>query len=155
MEVVPSVMDALRSAMRAQVGEPLSVPQFRALSFVARHAGCTVGDVATFLGVTMPTASALVDRLARTGLLQHDEDPVDRRRLRLRLTATGRVLLAGIADGAQRDLAGRLVDCSPAELRALRDGLAVLRRLSEHHGTTPATAADPRPDEPRSRVRRA
>jgi len=156
MDVVPSVMDALRGAMRAQVGEPLSVPQFRGLSFVARHAGSTVSELAAFLGVTLPTASALVDRLARAALLQHDEDPDDRRRLRLRLTETGRVLLAEIADGAHRELAGRLADCSPDDLRMLREGLAVLRRLAEHNGAShhPSSTAV-RHDEARPRVRRA
>jgi len=131
LEVVPSVMDALRGAMRAQVGEPLSVPQFRALGFVARHPGSTVGELAAFLGVTMPTASALVDRLARTGALQQAEDPADRRRQRLQITGSGRALLGGIASGARRELAERLAACTPCELVALDAGLAVMRRLAE------------------------
>lgn len=131
MEVVPSVMDTLRGAMRAQVGEPLSVPQFRALGFVARQPGGTVGELAAFLGVTMPTASALVERLARAGALRQAEDPADRRRQRLQITGSGRALLGGIASGARRELAERLAACTPSELVALDAGLAVMRRLSD------------------------
>lgn len=153
MDVVPSVMDALRGAMRAQVGEPLSVPQYRGLNFVARHDGCTVGDVAAFLGVTMPTASALVERLARAGTLRPQEDPADRRRQRLQLTRSGHALLVEIAGGAHRELAGRLAGCTPAELAALQGGLAVMRRLSVR--AAPAIPPCPQPHQRRPRVRRA
>lgn len=154
LDVVPTVMDALRGAVRAQVGEPLSVPQFRALGFVARHAGCTVSELAAFLGVTMPTASALVDRLARAGLLSHDEHPADRRRLRLELTANGSRLLAEIAGGAHRELAERLAHCSATELRTLRDGLTVMRRLAGRDSRLPAVQAPVPLSEHRTRVRR-
>lgn len=128
LEVVPAVMDALRGAMRAHVGDGLSVPQFRCLGFIARTPGCSVGDVAAFLGVTMPTASAMVDRLARAGAVAPDADPQDRRRLRLTATPEGRGQLAAIRRQAQADFERLLADRTAAEIDTLRSGLAVLRQ---------------------------
>ena len=127
MDVVPAVMDGLRMAMRQHVGEQLSVPQFRCLDFIRRTPGASVGAVAAFLGVTMPTASAMVDRLVRAGSVQHDADPADRRRLRLGLTPAGLAQLREIRRGARDDLARTLGSRSPEELRTLQAGLALLR----------------------------
>lgn len=128
LDTVPAVMDALRGAMRAHVGEHLSVPQFRCLNFVANKPGASIGDVANFLGVTMPTASAMVDRLVRAGSVLPDTDPQDRRRSRLQITEAGRAQLREIRRGAHSDLARTLAARSADELRALQAGIDVLRQ---------------------------
>lgn len=127
MDVVPQVMDALRLAMRQHVGGQLSVPQFRCLAFVARQPGSSVGAVAAFLGVTMPTASAMVDRLMRAGQVASRTSTEDRRRIELELTPAGRALLRRIRRDAQSELAQSLASRGEDELRKVREGLAVLR----------------------------
>lgn len=129
MDVVPGVMDALRAAMRLNVGDQLSVPQFRALAFIGRTPGASVGAVAGFLGVTMPTASAMVDRLVRAGAVQHAADPADRRRHQLHLTGTGRAQLQAIRRQARDDFARTLADRDPEELRTLQAGLHLLHQV--------------------------
>jgi len=128
LDIVPAAMDALRAATRQHVGEQMSVPQFRCLHFVSREPGCSISDVAAFLGVTMPTASAMVERLVRAGALRTRPSRDDRRRTQLQLTPTGRARLRGIHDGAHADLSLALAQLSPNELRRLYDGLSVLRR---------------------------
>lgn len=127
MDVVPQVMDALRSAMRHHVGEQLSVPQFRCLAFVGREPGVSIGAVAAFLGVTMPTASAMADRLMRAGQIASRTSSEDRRRLELELTPAGRALLRRIRSDAQSELAMSLSTRGAADLQKVREGLAVLR----------------------------
>jgi len=127
MDVVPQVMDALRMAMRQHVGEQLSVPQFRCLAFVAREPGVSIGTVANFLGVTMPTASAMVDRLMRAGQMASRTSSADRRRLELELTPAGRALLRRIRRDAQSELAQSLASHGEHDLQKVREGLAVLR----------------------------
>jgi len=127
LEVVPAAMDALRAAMRNHVGEQLSVPQFRCLNFIARHPGASVSAVATFLGVTLPTASAMVDRLVRAGAVQPSTDTVDRRRSQLHITDAGRAQLRQIRLGASDELTRKLATRSADELKTLQDGLSVLR----------------------------
>ena len=129
LEVVPAVMDSVRSAMRLHVGEQLSIPQFRCLNFIARTPGCSVGSAAAFLGVTMPTASAMVDRLVRAGAVASCADAADRRRARLTLTEAGRAQLHAVRRGARVEVARALSACSTDELRVLNDALAVLSRV--------------------------
>lgn len=127
LEVMPSVMSALRSGMRGQLSGGLSVPQFRCLNFIDQHPGASVGEVAAFLGVTMATASAMVDRLARAGLALPGVSAQDRRRAVLNVSGQGRALLARMRRGARREIASALAGRKPQELRAVVDAMAVLR----------------------------
>ena len=130
IDTVPAVMDAIRRAMRRHVDADTSVPRFRCLNFVARRPGCTIGEVAAFLGVTMPTASATVDRLVRAGALRTRPDDADRRRTLLEATPAGTARLARIRRGAQAEVARRLAALEPDELAALDAVLELLRRVA-------------------------
>ena len=128
LDVMPAVMDAMRGAMRRHVGEQLSVPQFRCLNFITLKPGSSVSEVAAFLGITLPTASALLDRLVRAGALAPRTAAADRRRSELHVTAAGRAQIQQVQRGARVEFARALAPCSAAELQALQAGLAVLRR---------------------------
>jgi DNA-binding MarR family transcriptional regulator len=124
--VVPGVMDALRSSMRSNIGGALSVPQFRCLGFIARNPDCSVSDVAAFLGVTLPTASAMVDRLVRAAHVVAVTSTADRRRSELRVNAPGKALLDRIRAGAQHDMAQALGGAGDEQLAALLQALELL-----------------------------
>lgn len=79
-------MRVLRHEMRREVGEALSVPQFRVLAFLGRNGGRSLSTVAEFIAVAAASASAMVERLVRRGLVVREGDPKERRRVRLRLT---------------------------------------------------------------------
>ena len=128
MAVLPGVMDAMRCAMRAQIDGPLTVPQFRGLNFIDHHPGSSVSALAGFLGVTLATASAMADRLVRAGHLQSQSSASDRRRTELQLCASGKAVLDRMRQQTQTELAGSLQACTPQQLTALVDGLAVLSR---------------------------
>ena len=127
LEVLPGVMNAVRRGMRQQLQGALSVPQFRCMNFIDLNPGASVGEVAAFLGVTMATASAMVDRLARAGYATTGVSAQDRRRAVLKLSKPGKALLAQIRQGARRDWAVALGGRSPAELQRVSDALVVLR----------------------------
>jgi DNA-binding MarR family transcriptional regulator len=129
LDTVPAVMDTLRQAMRRHVGDEMSVPQFRGLNFVAKHPACSIGEVAAFLGVTMPTASAMVERMTRAGLVETRADAADRRRSPLHITTAGSAQLRRIRSGAHEDLTQALAACSPEELATLEAGLQLIRRV--------------------------
>jgi DNA-binding MarR family transcriptional regulator len=131
LEVLPGVMNAVRMGMRRQLQGALSVPQFRCMNFIDLNPGVSVGEVATFLGVTMATASAMVDRLARAGYATTGVSAQDRRRAVLTLSKPGKALLAQIRQGARRDLAAALGSRSADELQHVSDALAVLRNVFE------------------------
>jgi DNA-binding MarR family transcriptional regulator len=127
METVPLVMRAIRAEMRRQRTRTLSVPQFRALIFLSRQPGASLSSLAEYLGVTRPTASALVDRLVRRGLVTRTTHPRERRRLVLALTPSGTRHLQRARDVARGRLAAMLADLSPADLRKVAEGMALLQ----------------------------
>ncbi len=132
LSTLPQVMDAYRGVMRRQLDPSLSVPQFRALRFLAARPGASLSDLAAFLGVTLPTASAMVDRLLKSGHLESRVAADDRRRIELAATAGGAALMKQVRRGAQRDLARRLESLSDDELACVSRALSILQRSLSH-----------------------
>ncbi len=128
LDVLPGAMDAIRLGMRSQLSNRLSVPQFRCLNFIDHGPGCSVGEVAAFLGVTMPTASAMVDRLARAGHVNVASHASDRRRAVLSISENGKSLLEQVREDARHELATKLAARPAEDLRAISAGLAALKR---------------------------
>lgn len=134
LETVPLVMRTIRREMRGAAEEHLSVPQFRVLAFLGRHRGASLSAVAEHLGVKDATASAMVDRLVKRGLVGRDTHPLERRRLELRLTRTGTALLERARGKARAHLSKSLALASREDLQALVQGLELLHRTLEAEG---------------------
>jgi DNA-binding MarR family transcriptional regulator len=91
-------------------------------------------DVVTSLGLSKQAASQLVDTLVLREYLERRNDPVDRRRMEVRLTERGRTAATAIRaaiDGVEATLAQLI---SARELHALRVGLAAYRAIREQSG---------------------
>lgn len=58
----------------------LTMAQARTLFVLIDEGPSSIGRVAGLQGISLPTASHLVDRLVQAGLLERTEDPDDRRR---------------------------------------------------------------------------
>ena len=88
-------------------------------------------DVVASLGLSKQAASQLIDTLVLREYLERRNDPVDRRRMEVRLTDRGRTAAIAIRtaiDGVEAKL-GHLI--SPDELHGLRAGLAAYRTIRE------------------------
>ena len=129
IEVIPAVMDSIRVAMRRRAGDQLSVPQYHCLNVISRKPGCSIGTNAGFLGVTLPTASAMVDRLVKAGSVVAQTASEDRRRSQVHATQSGLAQLEQIRDTAQYNLKRALAAGNARELQELQAGLAILRRI--------------------------
>src|SRR5207237_10500779 len=91
LEVVPAVMRSIRLKMRESTSDELSVVQFRSLALADyQPRGASVSQIADHIGLTMPSASKLVEGLARRGYLHRRRDARDRRMTILFPTAKGR-----------------------------------------------------------------
>jgi DNA-binding MarR family transcriptional regulator len=126
LDTVPLLMRVVRAEMRRRSGRLISVPQFRALAYVHRHPGVSLAGVAEHLGVTPPTASTIVDRLVRAGLLVRAADPRERRRVALALTPSGARLFARLRGLARQRVQARLAGMPAADLQRIARALAVL-----------------------------
>lgn len=129
MDTVPLVMRTIRAEMRSHRTPDLSVPQFRALLYVNRHAGASLSDVAEHLGLSLPSVSKLIDRLVARGLITRESASDDRRRMVLTLTPDGQAALRAAAQATQARLADRLAALSPDELTAIIDAMNLLHRV--------------------------
>ena len=118
LEVIPLVMQDIRSEMRRRGSLDLSVPQFRALAFVNRNEGASLWEVARHMGLTPPSTSRLVDNLIERDLMTRTDHPDDRRRVRLTVTSRGHRILQKSADETVSYLARKLsgVDADRREI---------------------------------------
>jgi DNA-binding MarR family transcriptional regulator len=130
IETIPAIHRRIGRQMRRSASAPLSVPQLRALRFLQLHPGSSISAIAEHLGVGLPAASALVERLVRAGWVERQADPTERRRMVVRLTNDGIGRLAAAEAAARAWLAGLLTSHPPDEIDALRRAAAILRRLA-------------------------
>ena len=91
---------------REAAGRQLTFTQLRLLKLVSHPVGVhTIGDVATFLGISNAAASKAVDKLVRLMLIRRREGESDRRAIHLSLTGPGQQLLDAYGVAAQSKLA--------------------------------------------------
>ncbi|MBO0892719.1 MAG: MarR family transcriptional regulator [Acidothermales bacterium] len=81
--------------------------------------GLTPGEVAKRLGLATPTVTRTTARMAAAGLLRREPHPVDRRLVRLTLTAKGRALEKNIGTEMRRLNDSALAGMPAAERAAL------------------------------------
>ena len=70
-----------------------TILQCQALECIKKKAGAHMGDIASHFATTMPTATALVDKLITAKLVRRENDAKDRRIVRISLTKAGEKLL--------------------------------------------------------------
>jgi DNA-binding MarR family transcriptional regulator len=126
VETIPRVMRAIREETRRHGAPLLSIPQLRTLAFLARQPGACLLHLAENLGVSRPTASTLVDRLVRRGLITRTQDPRERRRVVLTLTPPGARHFRRARRAAHVWLATTLAHLSPEALRRISRGVTML-----------------------------
>jgi DNA-binding MarR family transcriptional regulator len=79
------------------------------------------------MGLTLPSTSRLVDILIERHLLTREDNPSDRRRVKLATTSRGLTILANSRRGTSKYLADKLRAISEEDRKNLLDGLAVIR----------------------------
>jgi MarR family transcriptional regulator, lower aerobic nicotinate degradation pathway regulator len=97
----------------------ISVIQTRLLG-VLRDRTPTMNELATLLGLDKSSATGLVDRAERRGLVRRVPSSADRRVVLVELTDAGRVLVAEVSGGFAADVATLLERLSPSDRSSLR-----------------------------------
>jgi DNA-binding MarR family transcriptional regulator len=116
----------------------LSMAQVRALFALADGGPMPIGQVAVQLGIGMPAASSVVDRLVEQGLAVRRGDPQDRRRTLASPSERGAALAQHLRQGSRAALRGCLERMDRRRLESLVDGLEA---LAEAAAPIPASAA--------------
>jgi DNA-binding MarR family transcriptional regulator len=94
-------------------------------------------DVVASLGLSKQAASQLIDTLVLREYLERRNDPVDRRRMEVRLTERGRTAATAIRTAIDAVEAGVAQLISADELHGLRAGLAAYRAIRDQVGMPP------------------
>lgn len=104
--------------------EPLGLthPQYLAMLALWERSPRSLHDLAADLALEPATASPLVKRLEKDGLVRRERSTEDERRLDIVLTDTGRALRERALDVPRQVMAR--VGMDVAQVAALRDGLA-------------------------------
>jgi DNA-binding MarR family transcriptional regulator len=104
---------------------PLSPRHVAALEQI-RGGPVTVGELASRLGLTLPTVSGVLADLDRAGLVQRRPDPADRRRTIVQVIPGRATLIGEWLDGAARPLARVLDKLTPGEQETFLKAMELL-----------------------------
>ena len=86
----------------------------------------TVGELASRLGLTLPTVSGVLADLDRAGFVERRPDPADRRRTIVRIPSAQAALIGEWLDGAAAPLARVLDKLAPSEQEAFLKAMDLL-----------------------------
>lgn len=124
------VLTRLDYLMRRHVpSDVVSLAQGSVLTTLLDHGPLRMGELAERERVRMPTATNLVLRLERTGLVARQPDPDDRRAVLVDITTDGRRRLAQLIADRNNLLAGLLAQLDPPQKQALHDAVPALTGL--------------------------
>ena len=129
LEVVPVIVKDIRSEMRSRRSPDLTVPQFRTLAFVDRNKGTSLSAVANHMGLTLPSTSRLVDGLIARGMLTREDNPADRRRVKLGVTNHGLTILETSRRGTLTYLTDKIASLSAEDREVIVKAMKAMRSV--------------------------
>jgi DNA-binding MarR family transcriptional regulator len=118
----------LRARATRVAGDGLSLPQFHLLEALLDEPELSVGVLAESAGVAAPTATRMLDCLARDGLVARQHSETDRRAVLVSLTDAGR---DAVEAAQERVGAFRRRVFEQLDVDERRQAAAVLGRLTE------------------------
>lgn len=129
MDTTPQIIQSIRVEMRRGRDSDISIPQFRTMRFIQRNPASSLSDLAEHLGLTLPSASKLVDGLVKQKLVTRKESAADRRRLTLMLTQTGTFIVDLARTSARIHLAEKLKQLSNDDLETILQAMQILHPI--------------------------
>ena len=117
---------SLRANDPSNWAEGLTMPRLRVLFYLGRSGPVPVGQIATGLEISQPSATETLEKLVSKGLVERTADPSDRRIVLVGLTEPGKEMIDRPWETRRAVLASALRDASPDERAAIERGLALL-----------------------------
>lgn len=121
----------LARRFRQQSRGGLTPSQRSVVAVLARHGPMTMGSLADWEGISRPSATGIVSRLAEKGLVVRTEGPSDSRKSVVELTDLGHDRARIGREEGTSFLVPRLERLTDRELAILQDALPVLQSLLE------------------------
>ncbi|MCX7992076.1 MAG: MarR family transcriptional regulator [Fimbriimonadales bacterium] len=141
------VAQVFLQAMYTSIGEKLleelaesdlTYSQMQALRYLYTHRRVTVGDLAEGLNISYPSATNMIHRLEKKGLIRRVANPRDRRQVGLTLTDSGHEIIQRVDQERRQRFATVLAQMNSPERRAFIEGLSAFIRAGVESGTLKA-----------------
>lgn len=127
VELTGLVREMRCAALAGLMRQDVSMGQLHVLWLMEHHGPISMTRLAEHLGVSLPAATGLVDRMEERGLIERVGDPADRRRVLVRPGPGGRLALEQ-TEGLRRDrLRGILQRLGDRQLRRVERAVRDLR----------------------------
>ena len=107
----------------------LTIGQIKVIFCLAGPSPLSMSALAQQLGITLPAATYVVDRLVRAGLVARQEHPSDRRFVDCFLTAQGQALVQRIRQSGPLESDECFELMTVAELRIMAKAFAIFNRV--------------------------
>ena len=121
----------------------ITLPQLWLLEHLTRQSASTpMHQLASFLRISRPAATGLINRLILQRLVRREEDAKDRRMVRIAITAKGRRVLENIWDQKRRMIVEVFGQISPSDRAQY---LAILERVVDIISQEPAKRGASKP----------
>jgi DNA-binding MarR family transcriptional regulator len=121
----------------------LTMAQLKTLFTLEYGGPATIGQTAERLGISLPTASHLVERLVQGGFVDRTEDAADRRRALAAVTDKGSALTRRLRQGGRDSLFDWLSQLDDESLTGLASGMSRLADASCARGNEVEAESEP------------
>jgi DNA-binding MarR family transcriptional regulator len=125
---------AVAARSLADLGEDVTLPQYRALVVMRTRGPQRAADLAVGLDVTPSTASRMIERLVRKHLVRRVRAKDDRRTVRVQLTEAGQQVVSQVTDRRRAEIA-RILGQMPS--RGRKTMTAALQAFADAAGEAP------------------
>lgn len=148
LPLLPEIGKLLYAAVaRHPQARGLSLGQIKATAFLALHGRRSVGEIAAGIGVSLPTASELVDRLVEIGFADRGPNPADRRQVLVWLTPEAQNFKREMHALRRGQVLAALARLTPEERPVfVRSLVALVDALRQHPADLPGDPAAIRPE---------
>jgi DNA-binding MarR family transcriptional regulator len=109
----------------------LTTPQLKVVILLFVNGPSRMGEIASALGVSLATATGVVDRLVERGILVREDDPDDRRVVLCHLSGKGKELIGGLWQISQDQIKELMGSLAAHQLLLITEALEVLVQAAE------------------------
>jgi DNA-binding MarR family transcriptional regulator len=109
----------------------LTMPQLKVVLLLFLSGTARMSDIASALGVSLATATGVVDRLVDRDIVLRESQPEDRRVVLCRLSEKGQKMIGGLWQLARDRTKELLQAAPPSQLQLITEALGVLLKAGE------------------------
>ena len=107
----------------------LTSAQIKLLTCFSNKDELTMSQLSNNLAVSMPTMTAMVDRLVNSKMVERERDDVDRRVVRVKLTDAGKKILRKLIRIRRKEMEKILMNLSEEEMESYLTSIEIVAKL--------------------------